>query len=205
MLYECGCLNLQLELQSQYYMCMNKEIEARFLDVDKQKLVEKLIALGADDKGDTALAEIIFYDADNQWPDQGRFVRIRSANGVTKLTYKHNKAQTIDSAREIEFAVPDASLAEQFLESIGLIAFRHQEKKRHTFEINGVTVDIDTWPKVPTYVELEGPSESEIKTVAERLGFKWQDAVFDDARAIIQDRYNIPMGTMRWFTFNKFE
>ncbi|MDN5274781.1 MAG: hypothetical protein JWP06_682 [Candidatus Saccharibacteria bacterium] len=184
---------------------MNKEIEARFLDIDKRELTDKLTALGAADKGDVALTEVIFYDQENKWPDEGRFVRIRSTNDTTKLTYKSNKAQTIDSAREIEFAVPDASLAEQFLENIGLVAFRHQEKKRHTFELDGVTIDIDTWPKVPTYVELEGPSEEQIKSVAESLDFKWEDAVFDDARAIIQDRYDIPMGTMRWFTFNKFE
>ena len=68
-----------------------------------------------------------------------------------------------------------------------------------------VTIDIDTWPKVPTYVELEGPSEERIKAVAQLLGFQWEDAVFDDARAVIENRYNIPVGTMRWFTFDRFE
>jgi len=184
---------------------MNKEIEARFLDIDKQNLTDRLTALGALDKGEVLLKEVIFYDQENKWSDQGRFVRIRSSGGTTKLTYKHNKAQTIDSAHEIEFTVPDANLAEQFLENIGLVAFRHQEKRRHTFGLDGVTVDIDTWPKVPTYVELEGPSEEKIKSVVEAIGFNWEDAVFDDARAIIQNRYNIPVGTMRWFTFTKFE
>lgn len=184
---------------------MNKEIEARFLDIDKQKLVEKLKALGARDKSDVMLTEVIFYDADNTWPDEGRFVRVRSSNSGTILTYKHNKEQTIDSAREIEFAVPEATLAEQFLENIGLVAARHQEKYRHTFEFNDVTIDIDTWPRIPTYAELEGSSEERIKTVAQLLGFAWEDAVFDDVRAVIQNRYNIPVGTMRWFTFDRFE
>lgn len=184
---------------------MNKEIEARFLDIDKQKLANKLAELGALDKGDAVLTEIIFYDKENKWPDEGRFVRIRSTNGVTRLTYKHNKAQTVDSAREIEFIVPDTHTTEQFLKGIGLVAFRYQEKKRHTFELSGVTIDIDTWPKVPTYAEFEGPSEEAIRAVAVKLGFDWADAVFDDARTIIQDLYGIPMGAMRWFTFEKIE
>lgn len=184
---------------------MDKEIEARFLDIDKQKLIEKLVALGAVDKGDKLLTEVIFYDADGAWHAERRFVRLRSVDDSVKLTYKSNKEQTIDSAREIEFAVPDADLAEQFLENVGLVAARHQEKRRHTFELEGVTIDIDTWPKIPTYVELEGSSEESIKAVARMLGFDWGDAVFDDARAVIEGRYNIPVGTMKWFTFDRFE
>lgn len=184
---------------------MNKEIEARFLDIDKEELIKKLVALGAVDKGNVLLSEVIFYDADNTWPDEGRLVRIRSRGTTTNLTCKHHTERTIDGAREIEFAVPDANLAQQFLENIGLVVARHQEKWRHTFTLDGVTIDIDTWPRVPTYVELEGLSEEDIKAVARSLGFNWQDAVFDDARAIIQNRYDIPVGTMRWFTFDRFE
>jgi len=184
---------------------MNKEIEARFLDIDKPALVEKLVRLGAVDKGDKLLTEVIFYDADGAWHAERRFVRLRTVDDDTTLTYKSNKEQTIDSAREIEFTVPDADLAEQFLENIGLVAARHQEKSRHTFELNGVTIDIDTWPRVPTYVELEGSSEESIKAAAGLLGFAWEDAVFDDARAVIESRYDIPVGTMRWFTFSRFE
>lgn len=185
--------------------CMTNEIEARFLNIDKQSLINKLLVNNALDKGDALLSEVIFYDQENKWSTEGRFVRIRSASNDTKLTYKHNIAQSIDSATEIEFTIPDANLAEQFLVSIGLVAFRHQEKQRHTFELNGVTIDIDTWPNIPTYVELEGPSEEAIRSVAEVLGFDWNDAVYDDARTIIQDHYNIPMGSMRWFTFDRFE
>jgi adenylate cyclase, class 2 len=184
---------------------MNIEIEARFLDIDKQKLIERLVSLGAKNQKEIILKEIIFYDKANTWSDEGRFVRLRSSGDQTLLTYKQNKAQTIDSAREVEFNVPDVDLATQFLESIGLASFRHQEKKRHTFILNDVTVDIDTWPKVPTYVELEGPSEIAIKAAARLLDFDWSDAVFDDARAIIEKRYAIPVGSLRWFTFDRYE
>lgn len=184
---------------------MKQEIEARFLEVNKDAMVNEILSLGATDKGEYLLSEVIFYDKENKWPDEGRFVRIRSCDGKTRLTYKHNKAQTIDSAREIEFDVPDAQLAEQFLEAIGLMPFRHQEKKRHTFLLDGATIDFDTWPKVPTYVEIEGISEANIKSVAEKIGLNWEDAIFDDARAIIQGRYDIAMSDLNWFTFDRVE
>lgn len=184
---------------------MNTEIEARFLDIDKQKLIDRLVELEAINKGEAMLSEVIFYDQSNTWSSGGRFVRIRSSGDTTKMTYKHHHTQAIDGAREIEFAIPSGELAEEFLEAIGLVASRRQEKKRHTFEKDGVTVDIDTWPQIPTYVELEGPSEAAIKSVAALLELKWEDAVFEDARAVIQNRYNIPVGDLKWFTFDRVE
>lgn len=184
---------------------MNKEIEARFLNIDKEKLIQTLETIGATDRGETLLREIIFYDSDNKWQDEGRFVRIRTSENGTMVTYKQNQAQTIDSATEIEFPITEPEQVETFLEHIGLVAFRHQEKKRHTFIKAGVTIDIDTWPNIPTYVELEGLSEEAIRTIAEMIGFNWGDAVFDDARKIIETRYHVPVGSYKWFTFDRCE
>lgn len=184
---------------------MNTEIEARFLEINKQSLVETLVALGAADHGELTLTEVIFYDTAKKWTDEGRFVRLRSSSGNTVLTYKENKDQTIDSAREIEFGVSDITQATPLLETLGLTAFRHQEKRRHTLTLDGVTIDIDTWPKIPTYAEFEGPSEAAIRSVVEAAELRWSDAVFDDARAIIQNRYHVPVSSLRWFTFERCE
>jgi adenylate cyclase, class 2 len=184
---------------------MNIEIEARFLNINKDELIRKLVARNAIDKKEHLLSEIIFYDSNNKWPAEGRFVRLRTNGETTALTYKHNRGQTIDSMTEIEFEVPDMDVARAFLENIGLVAFRFQEKRRHSFVIDSVIVDIDTWPKIPTYVEIEGPSEDAVKLTADKLGFAWSDAVFDDARSIIEKRYGIPVGSMRSFTFDKVE
>ncbi len=66
-------------------------------------------------------------------------------------------------------------------------------------------MDIDTWQKIPTYVELEGESEQVLKDIAQKLGFDWNNAVFDNARKIIEERYRIPVGNMQWFTFDRCE
>lgn len=183
----------------------NKEIEVRFLEIDKDELVKKLKVLGAEDRGETMLQEIIFYDPELKMLTDRQFVRLRTARGKTKLTYKHHKERAVDGAVEIEFEVDDPKSAEAFLEVLGLPAFRHQEKKRHTLTLNGVTADIDTWPGIPTYVELEGPSKAALKDAAARIGLDWKDAVFDDARAVIEEHYHVPVGKMHWFTFERQE
>jgi adenylate cyclase, class 2 len=164
-----------------------------------------LVKLGAKDLGEVMLEEVIFYDPELKWREQNRFVRLRKKDGKIKLTYKQNQGQTIDSAEEIEFEVGDMAKAELLLEKVGLAAYRHQQKNRHTLELGEVTIDIDTWPRIPTYAELEGPSEDALKEFARKLELDWSTAVFDDARYIIEKRYNIPVSTMKWFTFDKFE
>lgn len=51
---------------------MQKEIETRFLEIDKPALIAQLNKLGATDHGEILLKEIIFYDKDHTWPGEGR-------------------------------------------------------------------------------------------------------------------------------------
>jgi adenylate cyclase class 2 len=184
----------------------NREIEVRFLEIDKDDLIKKLKVLGAEDRGDDLLREIIFYDKALTWRDVGqKLVKVRERRGKVTVTYKSHIEKTVDGTEEVEFGVSDAKKAELFLEKIGLIAYRHQEKRRHTFYYKKVTIDIDTWPRIPTYVELEGESEQDLKKVANELGFDWSKAVLDHPREVIEKVYKIPVGKMHWFTFDKFE
>lgn len=184
---------------------MKQEVEARFLEIDKDQLTNKLIKLGAKDNGEQLLTETIFSDAEKTWTNAGKRVRLRSNGSKSELAYKQTDKQGIDGAMEIEFDISSPEKAKLFLEHIGLRALRDQEKRRHTFTLDDVTIDIDTWPKIPPYVEIEGKSESEIKAVAEKLGFNWSDAVFDDAREVIQNYYHIPYDSLQWFTFERCE
>ena len=184
----------------------NREIEVRFLEVDYIKLVKKLIELGAEDLKEDFLKEIIFYDKELIWMYKvKKFVRLRKTNKGVKLSFKHNEQDTATGTKEIEVGVSDFQKAKELLQEVGLVAFREQEKKRHTFILDGVIVDIDTWPSVPTYVELEGKSEEDLKKVAAKLGFDWKDVVFKVARFIIEEKYGIPVSKLRYFTFDKIE
>lgn len=179
------------------------EIEVRFLDIDYADLKKKLKKLGAKDLGEDFLREMIFYDQEKTWLDMQRFVRIRTNKSGSVLSYKHQQSFTAGGTREIEFPVSDIPAMEAFLLELGVERFRIQEKRRHTFILDGVTIDIDTWPSIPTYVEFEGDSEKSLKMVAKKLGFAWQDAVFENAKIVIEERYRVPVSTYKHFTFEK--
>jgi adenylate cyclase class 2 len=182
-----------------------QEIECRFLEINKEDLISRLRKLGAHDEGEVMLEEIIVYDHEFKWTDERRFVRLRKIGDKVKLSYKEHISHTVDGAYEIEFEVSDFKKAELFLKKIGLVAYRHQQKYRHSFNLNGVIFDIDTWPRIPAYVEIEGESEDTLKKAAEKVGFDWKNVVFHDARWVIENKYKIPVGKMRWFTFDRFE
>ena len=184
----------------------NREIEVRFLDIDKNALIEKLHSESAQDLGEDMLYEIIFYDKNLDWQRRvKKFVRVRKTRGKVFMTFKDQQQTTATGVKEIEFEVENLNKAKDFLEAIDLVAFREQEKRRHTFMLDGVTVDIDTWPSVPTYVEFEGPDEESLKRVSKRLGFNWSNAIFELPRYIIEKRYGIPVSDLHFFTFSKIE
>lgn len=181
------------------------EIEVRFLEIDKNTLIEKLLTLGAIDKKEVLLKELIFYDNEKRFVGQRKLIRLRQTNDKILLAYKHHKKQVIGGTTEIEFTVSSLPKAKLFVEMFGFEHVRTQEKKRHTFVLDNVTIDIDSWPKIPPYVELEGKSKKALQSVAKKLGLPWKKVVIKDALAVLEENYQLPVGKLRYFTFDKIE
>lgn len=183
---------------------MKTEIETRFLEIDKEKFISKLKDLNAIDNGEVKLEEIIFYDRDLGWLVDRKLVKLRKQNDVVKLIFKNNKEQKVDSAKEIEFIVPSFEKTKEFLEAIGLIAYRIVEKYRHSFQLDNVTIDVDTWPKIPVYAELEGNSIEELMTIAQKLGLVWENR-FDGDPRFVYKKYGFDFDNIKIVTFDRFE
>jgi len=183
---------------------MEKEIETRFLDINKDEFIRKLISLGAIDQGEEKLEEMIFHMADGSWFGKNKFIRLRKTKDKIKLTYKENAGQTTDSAREIEFEVSDLEKCFNFFEKIGLKAMRRLEKYRHTLKLDDVTIDIDTWPKIPTYAEMEGPSVESLKKFCEKFGLDWDKRFDGDAREVFRN-YGYDLDKISVVTFSEFK
>ena len=60
-------------------------------------------------------------------------------------------------------------MTRELLENMGIKSRGYQENKRTQYILNGVEIDIDSWPMIPTYVEIEGKNEEEVMNTLEIL------------------------------------
>jgi len=186
-----------------------EEIEVKFLDVDITSLEEKLKSIGATKVGET-LSRIISFDyPDYRLKEIKAWVRLRSEFGKTTLSYKQRLGVTSDDGstsdegmKEIEVIVEDFDTTRNFLLAIGLIEKFSQERKRIRWVKDDVEFDIDTWPLVPTYLEIEGHSWERLEKVSTDLGFDWNHH-FRASFGQVCQKYGFDDHDYSVFTFEK--
>jgi adenylate cyclase, class 2 len=147
------------------------EYESRFLDIDPRTITASLGARGGRQvMPRTLMRRIVFINDDID--ARGGWLRLRQQGDRTFLTYKqvaHNGPSSIDSILEAETEVVDFQDTRDLLEAMGYTAKRYQENYREEWHLGGVTYDIDTWPDLPTYLEIEGESEQAVHYAAAAL------------------------------------
>ena len=109
-----------------------------------------------------------------------KWIRLRKTNKKTTLTVKHilaNNETNIQQMSETEMVVPSMEVANDFLEALGFAYKSYQEKRRISYILNNHEIDIDTWPGIPTYMEIEGENEDDIKYMLALLGYSMKDTI----------------------------
>lgn len=170
---------------------METEIEAKFPNVDVGNLRAMLKEKGAVQEHPEVLMRRKNYDyPDRRLEKIGGWIRVRDEGNKITLGYKQLNDRTLHGTKEVSVVVDDFDKTCQFLEAIGMEAKAYQETKREKWKYKGVEVTIDTWPWVPTFVELEGPTEESVKNVANELGFDWNRAMHGSVETIYQMHYD---------------
>lgn len=136
------------------------EYECRVLNIDLDALVSKLESLDAENKGEKFQKRYVY---DFNPVEKNAWIRLRTNGDKVTLTIKEIKDKnSISGTEELEIGVTDFEATNQILERLGYHHRNYQENKRWSFVLNGVKIDIDSWPLIPTYAEIEGSSESEV-------------------------------------------
>lgn len=156
---------------------MHTEYEVRVLEIDVKKIIARLEKLGAQKVGDWNQRRYAYNIEDNS---KDKWIRLRTNGEKTTLTYKEIVNQTIDGTKEIEFEIKDFDTANEFLKKIGFTNGRYQENHRIRYMLKDVELDIDTWPMIPTYLEIEGKNEKEIYDMIKLLELENEKIVTKD-------------------------
>lgn len=151
---------------------MNTEYEIRILEINKEEFIKKIVSLGAKHIGDFDQKRYV-YDVKPINPD--KWIRLRTNGKNTTLTIKEVKKNSIDGTKELEISVDDFDKTNLILEELGYKNKGIQENRRSEYILDDIHIDIDKWPLVPTYVELEGLNEESVIKMINKLGYKEED------------------------------
>jgi adenylate cyclase class 2 len=159
------------------------EYEAKFLAVDVAAVQARLAALGAVQTFPRTLLTRKIFASDAL--DGSQWLRLRDEGTRTTLTLKQvTDATTIHGTTEIETEVADLHAMAEILSHLGLREVRYQENYREEWHLGDVAFDFDTWPDLPTFLEIEGPDEQSVRASAAALGLDYADARFGSVDVI---------------------
>ena len=159
-----------------------EEIEIKLLNIDRTELEQKIIALGGIKVADYHYRRIVFDYPDFRLDAKGSWLRLRDEGEKTTLTFKQRLGKDMNSLAgdegmyEKETVVADFDATREILIKTGLIEKMYQENKRTRYLLDGIECDIDSWPLLQPYLEIEGSSWERVYLTAEKLGFKREDA-----------------------------
>lgn len=177
---------------------MKTEYEIRVLEINKEEIIKKLEKLGAIKKGNFKQRRYVY---DLKPAEEGKWIRLRTNGTKTTLAYKNIVNNTINGTKEIEIEVEDFDKANEFLESIGFENRSYQENERIQYILNGVEIDIDSWPMIPTYMEIEGKSEEDVAEMEDILQIDRDKLTALNCNDIYKEIYGIDISTIKQLQF----
>lgn len=171
---------------------MQTEIEAKWIVSDLDIIRNKLSELKANlDQPERLMRRKPFDFPDNRLEKVGGWVRVRDEGDKITLAYKQLNDRSLHGTKEVSVEVSDFNNTCQILEAVGLEAKSYQETKRETWHYKNCEITLDTWPWIPSVVEIEAESEEAVQLVASALGFTWAEALHGSIENVYQKYYKV--------------
>ena len=178
---------------------MQIEYEIRILDIDVDKVMHTLDEMGAKKIGEYSQRRYVY---DIVPGENDRFVRIRDNGEVVTITYKDKTIRTISGTKELEMEISDFDKANQLLNLLGYNNGHYVENKRIVYELDDAEFDIDTYPRIPTYMEIEGKDEETVNKYIELLKLNDNEKTCDSIFKIYE-RYGLDISNKEDLKFEE--
>src|SRR3989338_5413546 len=155
-----------------------EEFEIKFLEVDVPELEKKLLEIGAEKVGEYHYRIVLFDYPDFRMNNDNAWLKLRTDGKEEFLAYKQrigvrspDASIPDDGMKEIEVKVDDFEKTYALLCAVGFIVKREDEKKRIKYQKGETAFDIDFWPQLPPFLEVESNSMENARDSARELGF----------------------------------
>lgn len=133
------------------------ELEAKYRSKDNRKVEEALIELGAQKLSEEVIEDLYFSHRERDFGDSDEVLRIRRTEGATELTYKGPRMRRVDAKarEEISVEVGDGFAAQRIIERLGFEQTYVMKKRRTSYILDKVRVELDDVDGLGQYVEIE--------------------------------------------------
>ncbi len=179
------------------------ETEIKILDIDKNALVEQLNKLGAEKVLDTRL--FVQWVQNPNLPTGSEapwYMRVRAdSDENVEITWKGRAIQRSEVSRtteEINLQVGSMKEAQRLFEAIGFDLYAYQEKDRVSYIYKDWRFDIDTYPGIPTYVEIEGKGKEHLQEAIDLFNLGSHKTANRGERILIEEEYGVDWYDMRF-------
>ncbi|MBI4016150.1 MAG: class IV adenylate cyclase [Candidatus Aenigmarchaeota archaeon] len=158
-----------------------QEIEVKILEIDKERIDDKLRTLGARKTFDGIVTAVYYDFPDGYLEKQDKTLRLRKKESVIETQTEFTSKTPVSRKKakimtEHEVCVDDYDKMKKLLESIGFIEYKTLIKQRISYSIGKVHFEIDTLPNIPTFLEIEAPDIKTLEKQVTLLGYKMKDA-----------------------------
>lgn len=184
---------------------METEIEAKWLNINIDLMRKKLKTIGAQlVHSERQMKRCTFDFPDKKLYMVNGWVRVRDEGDKVTLSYKQLDDRSLHGTKEVTVVVDSFDQTIHFLKSIGMEEKSYQETKRESWKLGKTEIELDTWPWIPSFIEIEAPSEKELKKTAQLLGLDYAHALHGSVETAYQDVYDVTDAEIDSWTEIKF-
>ena len=160
-----------------------EEIEVKFLNVNHGEIQKKLKEIGAENRGEFFQRWVALDYPDWRLDKKGAWIRVRDeGNGKTTLAFKQRLGiESFDGEvndkgmKEIEVLVNDFEKTVSIFKEMGFIEKHYAEKKRIKWVKDDIEFDLETYPALEPFLEIESTSWEKIDEAINLLGLDPKD------------------------------
>lgn len=153
------------------------EVEMKFRSPGNERVIEMLESMGAQALFDGCMEDVYFAHPDRDFGRTDEAVRLRLCGTSAELTYKgpRMKTSTAKAREELTVSVDDGLAVRRLLERLGFSEFVSVKKRRASFLLDKVRVEVDEVDGLGQFVELElitedhSRAESQIELARKKL------------------------------------